>query len=149
MIRADRGDLVAGLIVAAIGGWFLVGAFDYRIGTVVRMGPGYLPLVLGIITVILGLLILLLSLGRDGSLPVPSPRAALAVLGSIASFALLLPRIGLIPAVVVAVLIATRGDRDARLKVPLILAAAVAAVSWLVFVELLGMPMPAFRLPAA
>src|SRR3546814_3920895 len=40
MFRADRGDLLAGLIIAAVGGWFLVGAFDYRIGTAVRMGPG-------------------------------------------------------------------------------------------------------------
>src|SRR3546814_17627977 len=36
MFRADRGDLLAGLIIAAVGGWFLVGAFDYRIGTAVR-----------------------------------------------------------------------------------------------------------------
>ena len=148
MFRADRGDLVAGLIVAAVGGWFLIGAFDYRIGTVVRMGPGYLPMAFGIITVVLGLLILLLSLGREGDLPLPSPRAALAVLGSIAGFALLLPRAGLVPAIVVAVLIATRGDPDARLQSSLLVAAAVAAASWLVFVELLGMAMPAFRLPA-
>lgn len=148
MFRADRGDLVAGLIIAAVGGWFLIGAFDYRIGTVVRMGPGYLPMAFGAITVVLGLLILLLSLGREGDLPFPSPRAALAVLGSIAGFALLLPRAGLVPAIVLAVLIATRGDPDARLQSSLLLAAAVAAASWLVFVELLGMPMPAFRLPA-
>src|SRR3546814_5406507 len=65
MFRADRGDLLAGLIIAAVGGWFLVGAFDYRIGTAVRMGPGYLPMVFGIITLVLGLAIMLLALGRS------------------------------------------------------------------------------------
>src|SRR3546814_17020835 len=114
MFRADHGDLLAGLIIAAVGGWFLVGAFDYRIGTAVRMGPGYLPMVFGIITLVLGLAIMLLALGRDGKLPLPAPRACLAVLVSIAGFTLVLPRAGLIPAALVAVMIATRGDRDAR-----------------------------------
>src|SRR3546814_19191504 len=86
MFRADRGDLLAGLIIAAVGGWFLVGAFDYRIGTAVRMGPGYLPMVFGIITLVLGLAIMLLALGRDGKLPLPAPRACLAVLVSLAGF---------------------------------------------------------------
>ncbi|HEY9537317.1 MAG TPA: tripartite tricarboxylate transporter TctB family protein [Kiloniellaceae bacterium] len=148
MFRADRGDLLAGLIIAAVGGWFLVGAFDYRIGTAVRMGPGYLPMVFGIITLVLGLAIMLLALGRDGKLPLPAPRACLAVLVSIAGFTLVLPRAGLIPAALVAVMIATRGDRDARLTSSLVLAVCVAVVSWIVFVEFLGMPMPAFRMPA-
>lgn len=147
MFRADRGDLLAGLTIAAVGGWFFVGAFDYRIGTAVRMGPGYLPMVFGIITVVLGLAIVLLALGRDGKLPLPAPRACLAVLISIAGFALVLPRAGLIPAALVAVMIATRGDRDARLTTSLLLAVCVAASSWFVFVELLGMAMPVFRMP--
>src|SRR3546814_14301780 len=67
-----------GLIIAAVGGWFLVGAFDYRIGTAVRMGPGYLPMVFGIITLVLGLAIMLLALGRAGKLPLPAPPACLA-----------------------------------------------------------------------
>ena len=147
MFRADRRDLVAGLIIAAVGGWFLVGAFDYRMGTVMRMGPGYLPMVFGIITLVLGLAIMLLALGRHGKLPQPAPRAVLAVLVSIAGFTLVLPRAGLIPAALIAVLIATRGDRDARLTSSLVLAVCVAVVSWVVFVEFLGMPMPAFRMP--
>ena len=147
MFRADRRDLVAGLIIAAVGGWFLVGAFDYRMGTVMRMGPGYLPMVFGIITLVLGLAIMLLALGRDGRFPRPAPRVVLAVLVSIAGFTLVLPRAGLIPAALIAVLIATRGDRDARLTSSLVLAVCVAVVSWVVFVEFLGMPMPAFRMP--
>src|SRR3546814_6707646 len=78
MFRADRGDLLAGLIIAAVGGWFLVGAFDYRLGMAVRMGPGYLPMVFGIITLVLGLGIMLLALGRDGKLQLPAPGACLA-----------------------------------------------------------------------
>src|SRR3546814_8995165 len=105
------------LFRSAVGGWCLVGAFDYRIGTAVRMGPGYLPMVFGIITLVLGLAIMLLALGRDGKLPLPAPRACLAVLVSIAGFTLVLPRAGLIPAALVAVMIATRGDQIGRAHV--------------------------------
>lgn len=145
--RTDKGELLAGLIIAVIGSCFLFGAFDYRVGTIVRMGPGYLPMAYGAITLFLGLLIMLLSLGRDGEVPRPSLRAALAVLLSIASFGLFLPRVGLIPAILVAVLIAMRGDPDARLKTSLILAGSVALAAWLVFIEILGLTMHALRLP--
>src|SRR3546814_17305030 len=86
---------------------------------------------------------MLLALGRDGKLPLPAPRACLAVLVSIAGFTLALPRAGLIPAALVAVMIATRGDRDARLTSSLVLAGCVAVVSWSVFVQFLGVPVPA------
>jgi hypothetical protein len=145
--RVDKGDLLAGVIITAIGGAFAYGALDYRLGTIVRMGPGYLPMAFGIIAIALGLLIMALALGREGAVPLPSPRAALAVLGSIASFGLLLPYLGLVPAVLATVMIATRGDRDARLSTSLILAVSVALATWIVFIEILGLTMQAFRLP--
>src|SRR3546814_20508796 len=91
---------------------------------------------------------MLRALGRDGKLPLPAPRACLAVLVSIAGFTLVLPRAGLIPAALVAVMIATRGDRDARLTSSPVLAVCVGVVSWIVFVEFHDVPMPAFRMPA-
>jgi hypothetical protein len=145
--RADMGDVFAGLIITVIGGAFLIGGLDYRMGTVVRMGPGYLPVSYGVITVFLGLVITLLALGRSGETPHPSVRSVLAVLGSIASFGVLLPTFGLIPAILATVMIATRGDRDARLAPSVILAVTVAVAAWLVFIEVLGLPMQAFRLP--
>lgn len=146
-IRLDKGDLLAGLTITVIGGAFLYGALDYRTGTIVRMGPGYLPMAYGVITLGLGLLIMLLSFGREGAAPIPAPRAALAVLGSIASFGILLPHAGLVPAILVTVMIATGGDRDARFRTCLILAVSVALAAWLVFIEILGLSMQAFRLP--
>ena len=147
MPRVDRADLVAGLLIAAIGGYFLWGGLAYQIGTVTRMGPGFLPVTLGAIGIGLGALIILLAVGRAGALPSVSLRAALSVLLSIAAFGLLLERLGLVPAIVVAVLIATRGDRDARLSISLVLAAAIALVCWLVFVVVIGLPMPVVRWP--
>jgi hypothetical protein len=145
--RVDKADLVAGLLIAAIGAYFLHGGLAYQIGTLTRMGPGFLPVTLGAIGIGLGLLIMLLAVGRAGALPRVSLRAALSVLLAIAAFGLLLERVGLVPAIVVAVLIAARGDPNARLLVGLTLALVIALASWLVFIVVLGLSMHPFRLP--
>lgn len=145
MSRIDRGELAAGLLICMIGATFLFGSFDYQTGTATRMGPGYLPMVISGIAVGLGMVIVLLSLGRGVPLPQPALRSALAVLFSIAAFAFTLERVGLVPATVLTVIIASFGDRRARPLAILALAAVVAAAAWLVFIVALGLPMRSFR----
>jgi hypothetical protein len=48
-------DLVAGLIFAGLGAAFAIGALRYELGSLLEMGPGYLPLVLGLVLAGLGL----------------------------------------------------------------------------------------------
>lgn len=48
-------DLVAGLIFAALGAAFAIGALGYELGSLLEMGPGYLPLALGLVLAGLGL----------------------------------------------------------------------------------------------
>jgi hypothetical protein len=50
-------DILAGLIIVAFGLAFATTSLSYEIGTPLRMGPGYFPLALGGILVLLGLLI--------------------------------------------------------------------------------------------
>ena len=54
---AFRDNLAAGGVFVAIGAAFAVGASRYELGTALNMGPGYLPLVLGLVLVTLGLVI--------------------------------------------------------------------------------------------
>ena len=147
MPRVDKGDLIAGLLIIAVGMFFLFGAMQYRMGTIVRMGPGMLPLYLSMIAIGLGAIITLLAFGRSGTVPRPSLRAMAAVLGAIATFGLLVGRTGLLPAVFLAVLVASLADRESALATRLIAAAVVAGVCTLVFVGLLGLQMRAFRMP--
>jgi hypothetical protein len=147
MPKADKVDLIAGLIIIAFGLYFLIGSFEYRMGTVARMGPGYIPFALGAISVVLGVLITGLAIGRDGDLPVVSFRAPITILLSIIAFGFLLNRIGLVPATFIAVIISMHGDPDARAKVSITAAAIVAFFAWLVFVAVLGLQMRAFRMP--
>ena len=63
MAIKSQKDLLAGLMFTLTGAAFTLGAREYDMGTAGRMGPGYFPLVLGIILAGLGILITLQSFG--------------------------------------------------------------------------------------
>lgn len=142
MRQVDRTDILAGLFVIAFGLYFLIGGLEYRMGTVVRMGPGFVPAALGGIAVILGLAICAAAFRRAGAWPRIDWRQTLMVLAAIPVFALLLERTGLLPAAFLAVLVASAALPVTRPLTNVILAAAVALGAWAVFVLLLGMPIP-------
>ena len=50
-------DFYSGLMFMAVGGAFASGATTYNVGTGARMGPGYFPLLLGVVLALIGLLI--------------------------------------------------------------------------------------------
>ena len=50
-------DFLSGLMFLVVGGVFAWGATHYSIGTGARMGPGYFPLLLGVILVLVVLLL--------------------------------------------------------------------------------------------
>ncbi|WP_296509853.1 tripartite tricarboxylate transporter TctB family protein, partial [Rhodoferax sp.] len=55
-------DFYSGLMFTIVGGSFALGASDYAVGTGARMGPGYFPLVLGVLLAILGVAITFTSM---------------------------------------------------------------------------------------
>ena len=53
LIKSQK-DFYSGLMFAVVGAAFALGSTNYSIGTAARMGPGYFPLVLGILLALLG-----------------------------------------------------------------------------------------------
>jgi hypothetical protein len=147
MSKLDKTDLVSGLLLIAVGLCFAIGALDYRMGTVVRMGPGFVPFSLGLISIVLGIAVALTSLGREGGLPRLDWRTILPILVAIAVFALVLPRAGLIPAAILTVLVSSFASVPWRPLHILPLSIAVAVFVWIGFVLILGMPFPVIRSP--
>lgn len=119
------------------------------LGTARRMGPGYLPMLLGIVLMALSVLILLLPERR--SEPEPETafplRGLLAVVGAMVAFALLLPIAGLFPAIVALVFVAALADPTARPLGTAVIAGALGLLSVAIFVWGLGLPLRPFRLP--
>lgn len=147
MPKVDKIDLLSGLGLVAVGLYFTVGALDYRMGTVVRMGPGFIPFSLGVIAMVLGLAIGLAALGRESELPSVNLRALLPVAASIAAFAVVLPRLGVIAAIAATVLISSLASPMSRLIPTLLVVVAVSLMIWVGFINVLGMPIPVFRSP--
>jgi hypothetical protein len=138
-------DVGAGLIFIAIGVLFGLGALGLELGTALRMGPGYFPLVLAGILVVLGLVILAQAIGHPttGRLTVPW-RGLVLILTAPVVFGLTVRGLGLVPAIMLVVLISAFASR--RMTVPLaaVLTVALTLFCVLVFSFGLGLPLRLF-----
>ncbi|TVR06224.1 MAG: tripartite tricarboxylate transporter TctB family protein [Salinarimonadaceae bacterium] len=147
MREVDRTDLVSGALIIAIGMFFFIGAQEYRMGTMSRMGPGFVPYWLGAIAMFLGGVIALTAIGRPGALPAVAFRPLLAVTAAVVAFALILPRMGLVTATFIATVVSMIGNDEARPKTIAITAVVITAVCWTIFIGLLGLPIRTLRWP--
>jgi hypothetical protein len=131
-----RKDLLAGAVFIAFGLAFAVTASTYEIGSALRMGPGFFPLVLGGILVVLGVLIAVTGYvaadgGEIGTVPW---RALVLLLTAIFFFGFTVRGLGLVPALFLSVLLAALAGRNARIVPSAVIAASLTALSVLVFV---------------
>lgn len=141
-IRSSR-DLALGGLFVAVGLFGLWSGAGLRLGTAIRMGPGYLPLILCYLLAGLGILIVL----RGFLIPGPRLetwrlRPLLCVLVSVSFFALSIQRLGIVLTTLAAVAIAAPGDPTFRRREIFLLAGGLAIFSAAVFVVALGLPMP-------
>ena len=149
MLSRDYRDIMAGLLMIAIGGGAAIYAWlFYRLGTVMHMGPGMFPFGLGILLAIIGVIVVLPALVREGP-PIPRPdiRSFIFVSLSLVGFALTVRWIGLVPAVVLLVLIAALADNKLGLVKSLVLAALLSVLAWFIFIYALGIPLQPFIWP--
>jgi len=115
------------------------------------MGPGFMPVVLGIVLALLGLLIAgtaLLSTKPDDSRFLPAnPQwfGWLCIIGGPVLFIILGQYGGMIPAVFACVFVCALGDNTATYKSSAILAAGITVFGVLLFHYLLSIPFPLLR----
>jgi hypothetical protein len=151
---ASQKDFFSGLMFTAVGGAFAWGAQSYEVGGAARMGPGYFPLMLGVLLVLLGVAITVKSFtsGPPGGdrIGAFAWRPLGFVIGANLAFGALLvgipsigfPAFGLIVAIYALVLVASMAQKDFQLKPTLILATILAAGSYSAFVKLLNLQFP-------
>ncbi|MFL6567193.1 MAG: tripartite tricarboxylate transporter TctB family protein [Burkholderiales bacterium] len=139
-------DILAGALFVVIGALALLGGRGYPVGSAMRMGPGYFPVVLGWLLIALGALVGLRAARRRDWQPVTwdwKPLAWISV--SILAFGFLMPRLGLVPALAAMFPIAAGAGGDFRFREVLVLTVAMSAFAGGVFVYGLKLPYPLFN----
>ncbi|VTU18673.1 tripartite tricarboxylate transporter TctB family protein [Variovorax sp. PBL-E5] len=142
----SQADFFSGVMFAAVGGAFAVGATTYNIGDGARMGPGYFPLMLGILLAILGAAIMFQGLVVEaldgGKIGKWAWRPLAFVLGANLAFGVLLgglpsiglPAMGMILAIYALTLISSLAGEQFKLRDVLVLATILAAGSYVAFI---------------
>lgn len=145
-MRQALKDVLAGLIFILFGLGFAFGALSYQIGTPTRMGPGFVPLALGIILVGLGILIVVKGYvaGEGDQIGEVPWRATILILASILLFGITVRGAGLVPSLFAATLLAGLAPRNSGIVVPLVIASGLTIVSVLIFVVGLQLRLPLF-----
>lgn len=150
-------DLVAGATMTAIGVAVILEARTYQIGSLTRMGPGYMPVVLGIVLAAVGV-----AIAAKPWLVAPAPearqdrpehtitgpldlRGGAAIVASVVAFIVLGAYAGLVPATFACVFIAAMGDRSRSMRQNLVLAAVVTVLGVGLFSYGLKVAFPLFR----
>lgn len=114
-VTRARRDVLAGLVFITFGLAFAVLSTGYEVGSPVRMGPGYFPLVLGIILVLLGGLVAVRGMlfGDGEAIGLVPWRAIVLLLTAIVVFGLTVRGLGLVPSTLIAVFLSALASRRA------------------------------------
>ena len=142
-IKSPR-NFWAGLMFLGFGLFFAVWALaNYQMGTAVRMGPAYFPTLLGGLLALLGLAVLVESVGVQGP-PVArfNFRPLVLISAACVAYGYLMKPLGLVFATAALVFISAYGGHQFKWKEVTILYVLLIVFSVLVFVKGLTLPFP-------
>lgn len=139
-------DFWSGVMFVAIGVGFAWGALTYSFGTSARPGPAYFPFGLGVLLAVLGGIVLFkaLTIETEGGDPIGpwAWKPLVVILGAVALFGVLLPRLGMVATLPVLVVVSAYAGDEFHIGEALINAVVLTAFSWLIFIKGLGLTIP-------
>jgi hypothetical protein len=143
-LNASKNDLASGAMFVAFGAYFVLEATRYEFGTPFRMGPGFMPIVLGGVLIALGLAVAGKGFGKpDEEAPSPWPWRGIAlVLGTIIFFAATIRGLGFIPVVLISGFATALSSTRNSLLQALIISVGLCLLCYVIFVVGLGMLVP-------
>lgn len=139
-------DLWSGLMFVVVGLGFAWGALNYSFGSSARPGPAYFPFGLGILTAVLGGVLLFgaLTIETEDGEPIgqwPLKQMVL-ILGAVVIFGLLIPKVGMAVALPTLIGIASLASGEFHWKEVLINSIVLTIGSWAIFIKGLGLIIP-------
>jgi hypothetical protein len=158
-LKALNKDHQGALLLIVLGVAVLWLGYGYRMGNLNRMGAGFIPVVLGVLMVFIGLAIGITSTpasraaaatdGAASALAIkhaaPEWRGWICILGGVVAFVIFGVYGGLVPATFASVFVAALGDRQNNVKQSALLAAALTVFCVIVFHYGLKLQLPLFQ----
>lgn len=144
----SKKDFLAGGLVTLIGLAAALQGWQYDFGTLIEIGPGFMPVTLGVLMMIVGLAIAFTGAASNDVETADPPAARPSWVGWSAILAgpllfILLGRLGgLVPATFACVFVSALGDRNSTYKSSFALAAGVTVLGVVLFSIILRVPMP-------
>ncbi len=138
-------DFWSGVMFAVVGALFAGIAYNYKLGTAARMGPGFFPFFLGLILVGIGIAVVAFSLKgttRGATVDKFHWIPLFWVLGSICVFGVMLKLTGVLFAGVALVIGSSLGSGEFKLREILWLSIGLSIFCAAVFVGGLKLPIP-------
>ena len=142
-------DFFSGLVFIIVGTAFAWGATTYKIGEGARMGPGYFPLMLGVLLAVLGVVVTFTAMvveTEDGDkIGSGAWKPLVFIIAANLVFGLMLgglpsikfPAFGLIVAIFALTFLSAMAGEEFKFKEVLVLAIILATSSYIAFVWLL------------
>ena len=144
-ISIDTANGLCGTLFVALGLAFAYQSWILDIGTAFRMGPGYFPLMLALILVLLGIIVLVQATRITGEPVGPIAwRGLLLILPAPVFFGLTVRGLGFLPAIFLSAVIASFASTRMKPVAALLLSAGVTLFSYAVFSRGLGLPFRSF-----
>ena len=138
-------DLGAGLVFLAIGIAGLYFGSELAVGTSARMGPGYFPVLLSGLIIVVGLVVGFQGLTVEGP-PIEKVqlRPISFIIAAILIFGFLIESIGLALTAILLTIFAAYARPEVKLSETILLGVGLALFTVVVFVYVLGQALPAW-----
>ena len=139
----NRNEVLSASLLLVIGIATIIGSFNYQVGTLARMGPGYFPLALGVIITFLGVLVGITPVVEAA--PVEDDdeeekqswftqiKTWVLVISSVIAFIILGKYGGLVPATFVMTTIAAMADKGNSTKAAFVVGIVLTIATVIVF----------------
>ena len=143
-VRRALKDVLAGAIFIMLGAAFATGSLGYGIGTPGQMGPGWFPLVLGLVLVGLGILVIGKGFvaGTGETIGEVDWRAAVLITAALLFFGLTVRGLGVVAALFGASILTALARSQTSVREALLIATGLTALSVVIFIFALQLRLP-------
>lgn len=143
-MKLDTRETASGLFSIAFGLLVIVESTSYTVGNLLRMGPGYFPLMLGIAITAIGIVILIKAVGARNTIEKIQWRPLIFIALGLIAFGLSIQTLGVFFATTALVVAARLSEKSLSWMNTLILALCLNVMVYVVFIYGLSIPLKTF-----